>query len=314
MKSLHIPLEISEQIKKGAVVVISISGGKDSQALLRAVVAYMRSNGYTNRLIAIHADLGRVEWENSMSFCESLCNDLAIEFVVVRREKGDLLQRWQDRMHTLKGQNKPHWSSAASRYCTSDMKVQPIDKFLRQFDNVISVQGIRAQESAARAQKPCVCERTAITTRTRTATTWNAIIDWSIEDVWATYGNTVEDLMFAQSYFRYTGKIHPCWQFHPAYAMGNERLSCMMCVLGSKNDIKNGIKNNWHLAQELIDMERESGFAFKQNQSIEQLRNEVIAEMTQDKSCFVSDHLVIKPFKPIKPKRAKKQLELDLAA
>ncbi len=307
MKNLNVPLEIYEQLKSGAVVVISISGGKDSQAMLKAVTEYVRSLGFNNRLIAIHADLGRVEWEQSMGFCQKLCSELDIPFHVVKNGKGDLLTRWQMRMAKLKGQNKPHWSSAKSRYCTSDMKVQPIDKFLRQFTNVISVQGIRGQESKARSEKPCFSERTAITTRTRTATTWNAIIDWTIEDVWATYDNTVDDLRFVQQYYQYTGEIHPCWNFHPAYAMGNERLSCMMCVLGSKSDIKNGIRNNWALAQELIDMERESGFSFKHGQSIEQLRNEVIAEMVEPTTtCIRIDHAKIKPFKlkPLKKKKA----------
>jgi hypothetical protein len=284
MRRLKIPLRIRLELKKGAVVAISISGGKDSQALLKAVTQAIRRLGYGNRILAIHADLGRVEWRQTHDFCHKICHDLDVPLFVVRRQKGDLLARWQERMAQLEGTGKPFWSSAKARYCTSDMKIQPINKFLRQFDRVISVEGIRAEESKSRASKPCTMVRKAITTRTRNATTWNAIHDWTIEDVYGSYGNTLMDLKFARDYFNYTGLIHPDWQFHPAYAMGNERLSCALCVLGSVNDIKNGIRHNPELADTLIDMEIQSGFTFKQGKSLQQYRDELTLPNTNSYS------------------------------
>lgn len=61
MKTLTIPEELLEQVSQGAVLAISISGGKDSQALLKAVIDWYRSEGLTNPVFAIHADLGRSE-------------------------------------------------------------------------------------------------------------------------------------------------------------------------------------------------------------------------------------------------------------
>lgn len=55
------------------------------------------------------------------------------------------------------------------------------------------------------------------------------------------------------------------WPAHPAYAMGNERLSCALCVLASRSDIENGARHNPELLQALVDMEMESGFSFRQD-------------------------------------------------
>lgn len=52
------PPAILTALEAGAALAISISGGKDSQALLAELVPWFRSQGYTGQLFAIHADLG----------------------------------------------------------------------------------------------------------------------------------------------------------------------------------------------------------------------------------------------------------------
>ena len=54
---MNVPIEIREAIAKGAVVSVSVSGGKDSQAMLTA----LRSIGWDNALEIVHADLGRAD-------------------------------------------------------------------------------------------------------------------------------------------------------------------------------------------------------------------------------------------------------------
>lgn len=51
------PKEIESQLQEGAALALSISEGKDSQALVRACVRHYQSKGYTGPLFAIHADL-----------------------------------------------------------------------------------------------------------------------------------------------------------------------------------------------------------------------------------------------------------------
>jgi 3'-phosphoadenosine 5'-phosphosulfate sulfotransferase (PAPS reductase)/FAD synthetase len=272
---MQIPEEIKIAIEQGAVIALSTSGGKDSQAMMKVVVDYYNQNQLSNKIFAIHADLGRAEWKQTPYFVEKICKDLGIELVIVRRERNgktmDLIDRWQERRKQLEGTGKPFWSSAKQRYCTSDMKAEPINKYLRQFENVISVEGIRWQESKARSEKPRVKVRTEIATRKRQALTWNAICDYSLSDVFATYGQTIDTYKEAQKIYRLTGEVPSFWNFHPAYAMGNQRLSCAICILGSKNDVANGIKHNPELAHIISDMENQSGFTLRQGLSISQI-------------------------------------------
>ncbi len=274
-KLLTIPIEVADFIAQYAVLAISISGGKDSQALLHAVMEWYRREGLTNRVFAIHADLGRAEWAQTPAFVESLCKLYEVELVVVRRTREgkevDLVDGWERRMKQLEGQNKPHWSSAKSRYCTSDFKTQPINAYLKQFDKVISIEGIRWQESKARSLKPRVSRRNGMM---RKALTWNAICDFTIEDVWATGGQSQESYLEAQRLYRLTGVVPEWWNFHPAYAMGNTRLSCALCVLANNNDFRNGIRYNPALASLLSEMETQSGFTFRQGKSIAEVRQE----------------------------------------
>lgn len=277
--NITIPDEIKEEIVNGAVLAISVSGGKDSQALLKSVIDWYRAEKLTNKIFAIHSDLGRVEWKQTPEFVEKICKDLDVELIVVRRERNgkvvDLLDRWIERKEQLEGTGKPFWSSAKARYCTSDLKAEPINKYLRQFSNVISIEGIRWQESKARSEKPRWKVRKEIATKARKAFTWNAIIDFSLSDVWATYNQTIESVREAQNEYRITNNVPKWWNFHPAYSMGNQRLSCAICILGNKNDVLNGIKHNPEIANEMQKLELETGFTFKQGFSISKGKKEL---------------------------------------
>ncbi len=100
---------------------------------------------------------GRAEWSDTLIHCHKICDQAEIQLVVVRREQGDLVDRWRSRMDKLmaEGNTKPFWSSAQNRYCTSDLKRGPINKYLRRFNCVISAEGIRGQESACKSQATC---------------------------------------------------------------------------------------------------------------------------------------------------------------
>lgn len=265
-KKLEIPKEIRQSVAEGAVLAVSISGGKDSQAILKVIKKWHQEEKLKNKLFAIHADLGRAEWDETPEFVEKYTSQLGVELVVVRRERNgkemDLLDRWIERKEQLEGTGKPFWSSAMARYCTSDLKADPINRYLRQFDNVISIEGIRWEESKARSLKPRWKVRTEIATKGRKALTWNAIIDYSMNDVFATWGQSVELYRKAQLEYRLTGKVPEWWNFHPAYAMGNDRLSCSICILGSLNDRLNGIKHNPKFADAIQALEDETGFEF----------------------------------------------------
>ncbi len=291
--NLDIPEPIQTALADGATLAISISGGKDSQAMLYALVAEHRRRQWPGPVFAVHAHLGRMEWPQTLAHCETICAEMKIPLLVVKRPQGDLLQEMQDRMEKLRGQNKPHWPSSAARYCTADQKraqidrvlraapfpdsknryctshhkTNQIDKVLRTHQVIISAEGLRAAESLARAKRPVWEHRQQICTRQRTAYTWRPLLHWSEDDVWAQMGTSRVDLERCQELYRLGrhAEAFDGWRAHPAYVMGNHRLSCAICVLASRSDIANGARHNPALYQALVQMELESGFSFRQD-------------------------------------------------
>lgn len=270
----------------GAKLIPSISGGKDSQAMLRV----LRNNGFDFDRV-VHCDLGRVEWPQTMSMCERSAAEYNVPMIpVYRSDKRELMDLWRDRMVQLMGTGKPFWSSSTNRYCTSNMKIHQVNRYFTSVgcDFIISCEGIRADESTGRAKKDPLTVRFNSSTHYNGMTaeeaiaefvpskklylSWYPIFNYSTEEVWNTYGQTRETLLAARAHYKATGEIVTWWPFHPAYAMGNDRLSCMFCIMGSVNDLTNAAQQNPALLLELIEMEKESGFTFKNNWSLTALQ------------------------------------------
>lgn len=293
--SKQVPEEIQEILQSPeCVLAISISGGKDSQAMLKWLSYLQKQFEWKARLVAIHADLGRIEWPQTSSFVKAICDDTDIELIIVRREKGDMIDRWKERYQQLKeqGNTKPFWSSAAARYCTSELKIAPINKYLRQHKLVINAMGLRSQESKSRSKKSIFSLRESISgakfkdlalcdawrlwqqeqdSKPRLAIDWNPILNWDAEQVWDWCGTS------AKEYYKRRNlpddEALKGWPAHPAYVLGtgNERLSCAFCVLASQNDLKNAIPYNQEIYNLLVEMEAESGWFFQQKRSLKSL-------------------------------------------
>src|SRR5204862_271360 len=65
IKPIGVPIEIDRELRRGGALAVSISGGKDSQAMLVAHVGLYRERDYKGPLNAIHADLGRIKWRQT---------------------------------------------------------------------------------------------------------------------------------------------------------------------------------------------------------------------------------------------------------
>jgi hypothetical protein len=122
--------EITSALERGAAVAIGVSGGKDSAATALATVDYLESVGHRGPRVLINSDLGRVEWRQSLPACRRLAVRLGLELMVVRRETGDLVDRWH-----LRWENNVRryselscvklilpWWTASMRFCTSELK------------------------------------------------------------------------------------------------------------------------------------------------------------------------------------------------
>lgn len=290
---IDLPAPIHTALSKGAALAISISGGKDSQAMLLAVLAERNRQQWPGEVFAIHAHLGRMEWPQTLAHCEKMAASVGVPLIVVSRLQGDLLQEMWDRVEKLRGTGKPPFPDAKNRYCTSDQKrnqidrvlraapfpdaknryctshhkTNQIDKALRKHQVIISAEGIRADESFARAKRPAWERREQICTRERTAYTWRPLLHWAEADVWAQIGTSLADVQRRREHYRRGdhAAAFDGWRAHPAYVMGNQRLSCAMCVLASRSDIANGARHNPELLAELVRMEDDSGFSFRQD-------------------------------------------------
>ena len=89
--------DVESMLQHNCVVAVGVSGGKDSVACALAVERHLKSIGHTGPRLLIHADLGRVEWRDSLPSCERLADHIGWELVVVQRKAGDMLARWQGR-------------------------------------------------------------------------------------------------------------------------------------------------------------------------------------------------------------------------
>lgn len=253
MPEIALPKTIESALANGAHLVLSVSGGKDSDAMSYKLLAERRARGWTGDIVMVHADLGRMERSETPAYVESLAARTRVELVVVRHPKGDLLDGLYRRRQARP--DAPPFPSSAARWCTSDFKRAQISKFIRnrwpQNAVIACALGVRAEESPARAKKPVMRERRdcCAPTKKRTTYDWNPILYWNAAQVWWQ--------------IREAGNI-----YHPAYDGGNERLSCAMCVLGCAGDIRNGAYNRPDTYRALVDLELESGFTYQQGKPL----------------------------------------------
>ncbi len=252
---------IDALLRANMPVAIGVSGGKDSTAAAWATIRHLDSIGHTGPRILIHSDLGRVEWHDSLPTCQRLADRMGLELVVVRRTSGDMMDRWLSRWdaNVDRYQNLScvklilPWSTPAMRFCTSELKTAIICRELvRRFPGktIISVTGIRREESASRAKMPVVKVENKLTSLTHLTMglAWNPIIDWKLdEEVWPLHQEY--DLPIHEAYTTY----------------GASRVSCCFCIMSAADDILAGLSDerNHDLFREMVDLEICSTFSFQ---------------------------------------------------
>lgn len=240
--------EFNRLVSDGALVVINHSGGKDSQALYAIVSQRVPAD----QIVVVHADLGdQVEHLGVQDHIRSnIDHELHVAAPI-----------WKDGTpKTLLAaiERRGKWPSAAQRYCTSDLKRGPCEKVIRRIAKargagvVINCFGFRAEESAARAKRPTFHKVERNSTRDRDWYDCSPIHAFSTKQVFDTIALAGQEP-------------------HPIYATGNERLSCVFCVLGSTNDLLNGAKQRPELFQKYVELEDRIGHTFRAKQSLREI-------------------------------------------
>lgn len=222
-------------------ILVSFSGGKDSQAcLIKAVNDYGK-----DKVTAVFCDTG---WEHADTYkhIHHVVKQLTVPLVTLKSKK------YKDfvNMSIKKGR----FPSTRARFCTSELKVIPmIDYILSQDESFIIIQGIRAKESKARAGYDVECSyfkeyfsdevknlyhKTAVREwcKTHDASVLRPIFHWSAQEV--------------IDYILSNGQ-----RPNPLYERGFSRVGCFPCVMCRKREAQLISKDEW-AANRLLGAER----------------------------------------------------------
>jgi len=240
---------IESLAEAGALFVANHSGGKDSQAMLIKLLGHVPRS----QLLVVHASLGEVEWEGALEHARAQADAAGAPFLVAHARK-TLLEMVERRYAVRPGPNSSCWPSASNRQCTSDLKRDPIQREVRAyakahgFTTIVTCLGIRAGESPARAKRPELSLNKRGCTADRRWYDWLPIHDMSTAEVFKTIADAGQK---------------PHW----AYAAGNERLSCVFCIMGSARDIANGARHHPELLAKYREIEQRTGYTMHQSRA-----------------------------------------------
>lgn len=212
-------MEESLERVHGRVVVANVSGGKDSTALS----LHLTDLGIPHR--RVFADTG---WEHA---------DTYRYLDRVEKVIGPI-----DRVQPLLGmrdliRKKGMFPGRLHRYCTSELKVKPINAFMDLIDpnyEAVVCLGLRAEESAKRAALPEWELGGAGIDRL----TWRPIIGWTLAHVIAIHKRH---------------GIEP----NPLYLRGASRVGCWPCIHSRKSEIRMVASETPERIEEIADLERE---------------------------------------------------------
>jgi len=222
------------------IILANISGGKDSQTMLRQLVAACTAAGVPlDRIVCVFADLGKDdEWPGTEEIARLHAEHYGLRFITVCRTIADRVtgeRRQQGLLEYIL--HRGMWPDAKNRFCTSDLKRGPILTVMTRLVGevraswrvmlpgarrcrprrvrVLNVMGLRAQESVTRRlMAPFEHDEKSSNQTCRHVDEWLPIHRWTAGQVWA--------------------DIHASGvPYHFAYDLGMPRLSCVFCVLAS---------------------------------------------------------------------------------
>lgn len=237
---MKIPDHVEALVASGALFVANHSGGKDSQAQLIKLLEIIPRQ----QLLVAHASLGAMEWPGALELAQQQAEDAGLPFIVARASK-TLLEMVERRFKSRP--EVPSWPSASTRQCTSDLKRGPIQREVRRyakangFKTIVNCLGLRAQESPGRAKRQPFRMNERDSNSVLTWYEWLPVHDLSTPEVFAMIEGAGQTP-------------------HYAYALGNERLSCVFCIMASKNDLANGAATHPALLSEYVAMEKHTGY------------------------------------------------------
>lgn len=279
-RGLTLDAESIELLLAGAPVAMSVSGGKDSDDLAIRFSGYLDEIGHPrSRRVLIHSDLGRIEWAASGPQVEKLAAFLNTELVTVRRQSGDMIDRWESRWVANVARYTAlecvklilPWSTPSMRFCTSELKTAIITRALRQRwpgERIVSATGIRREESSTRALTPITKrEKKLEDAKGTTGLTLNPIADRTKADVIALHDSSGFPL-------------------HEAYTkFGASRVSCCACIMAGEGDLRAAARDvrNHPALRLVMELEMSSAFAFQSARWLSDVLDDLLTDADRER-------------------------------
>lgn len=251
-------------------IMVNTSGGKDSQTALRVVVAEADKHGIRDRIVVVHADLGRMEWAGVKELAQRQAEHYGLPFHVVKYQNREGQQKTL--LDYVRKRGK--WPSSTTRYCTSDFKRGPCRRVLTHLGRearkckptakVLNVFGFRAEESPARAKRSVYALNESASGviqerlggRALEVWDWLPIHEWTESQVW-------DDI-------RASGV-----PYHRAYDLGMPRLSCCFCIFAPRAALMIAGQANPELLDEYVAVEKEIGHDFQHKKPIREIKEAI---------------------------------------
>lgn len=210
---------------EGLDVVVSLSGGKDSTALVLALREAEIPAQY------VFADTG---WEapETYQYLDTLRERLGLPIHKVGHP-GGMVARVRARAN---------FPSRLLRWCTEELKVQPLRAWHDAYTaatgrETVNAVGLRAEESDARSRMAEV-EDEPVGHRSWGGWVWRPLLRWSVEDVL---------------------RIHQrhAIPVNPLYVQGHPRVGCYPCIYATKEQIRLLAKHSPERIEQIAALERE---------------------------------------------------------